>query len=69
MNASKTANISITGMGQRMDWPKTRFNATRDRGSDYLDLTLPAGPKTEKTLTMRVKLSELRALVEWMEAA
>lgn len=69
MFAQKTGNIGINGMGQRMDWPKSRFCATRDKGSDYIDITLPAGPKTDKTVSLRVKLSELRALADWLEAA
>ena len=67
MNASKVGDIGIRGMGLRMEWPKTRFVAVREKGSDYLEITVPAGPKTEKTLNFRIREAELRELVEWMK--
>lgn len=67
MQASKIGDISVNGMGARMGWPQSRFHAKRERGSDHIHITIPAGPKTKNTLTLRVKESELRALVEWLK--
>jgi hypothetical protein len=68
MQGSTSGNITIKGMGYRMDWTRARFIATREGVSSDIDITCPAGPKTEKTISLRVSLSELRALIEWLEA-
>ncbi len=68
MQGSTSGNIAIKGMGARMDWPRTRLIATREGQDTDIDITLPAGPKTEQTISLRVSLSELRALVEWLES-
>lgn len=67
MNAAKIGDIGVHEFGPLGLYPKTRFHAKREKGSDFLLITVPAGPKTKKTNTFRLRESELRALVVWLQ--
>lgn len=67
MRAKKTAEIYIESMGSSGWCPRNPIRAEREKGSDFIDLTLPAGSRTKQTITLRLRESELRALVVWLQ--